>query len=64
MEGGEVGNYRNKIMTIHNHMKSDINKMKFKVYILALYFFPPAEVSLINKEVTKHQANYYYLKVT
>lgn len=39
-------------------------KIKFTVYVLALYFFPPSGVSLINKEVTKSQANHYYLKVT
>jgi len=63
MEGGGVGNYGNKIMKIQHYTKSDIIKMKFTVYALALYFFPPSGVSLINKEVTKSQANHYYLKV-
>jgi len=62
MEGGGVGNYGNKIMKIQHYTKSHIIKMKFTVYVLA-YFFLPCGVSLITKEVTKSQANHYYLKV-
>jgi len=40
MEGGGVGNYGNKIIKIQHYTKSDIIKMKFTVYAMALYFFP------------------------
>jgi hypothetical protein len=53
MEEGGVGNYGNKIMKIQQYTKSDMIKMKFTVYALALYFFHLLECLSLTKKSLK-----------